>query len=62
MTEATTTLTRAEMSIKALQERLPEEDPMIVRTAIYTLLHRGMLISNDLIERRLGLQTSVRLK
>ncbi len=55
-------LCRDEMSIKALQERLPEEDPMIVRTAIYTLLHRGMLISNDLIERRLSLQTSVRLK
>ena len=49
-----------EISIKALQERLPEEDPVILRTAIYTLLHKGMLISKDLIEKRLGPQTSVR--
>lgn len=55
-------LCQDEMSIKALQERLPEEDPVIVRTAIYTLLHQGMLISNDMLERRLSLQTSVRPK
>lgn len=55
-------LCQDEMSIKAVQERLPEEDPVIVRTAIYTLLHQGMLIGNDMIERRLSLQTSVRPK
>lgn len=55
-------LCQDEMSIKALQERLPEEDPVIVRTAIYTLLHNGMLVSNDILERRLSLQTSVRPK
>lgn len=55
-------LCQDEMSIKTLQERLPEEDPVIVRTAIYTLLHKGMLISNDMLEKRLSLQTSVRPK
>lgn len=55
-------LCQDEMSIKALQERFPEEEPVILRTAIYTLLHKGMLISRDMIERRLSPQTSVRPK
>ena len=55
-------LCQDEMSIKTLQERLPGEDPVIVTTAIYTLLHKGMLVSNDMLERRLSLQTSVRPK
>lgn len=49
-----------DVSIKTLQERLQEEDPVIVRTAIYTLLHKGKLKSKDMIERRLSPQTSVR--
>lgn len=53
---------QGEMSIKALQERLPEEDPVILRTAIYTLLHNGALIGLDMNERRLGPQTFVRPK
>lgn len=48
------------VTIKALQEKLPDEDPVILRTAVFSLLHEGKLKGLDLADARLGIQTVVR--
>lgn len=54
-------LCHGEITIKALQDRLPNEDPILVRTAVFSLLHEGKLRSDDIAEKRLSLETAVRL-